>query len=272
MKRYFIMLTTLLVAFAIAGCDDDVESDNAVEYYPIFTDADGNAIEDQFLEVGSDYKVTYKAHYGDGTDATSKLSVQILDGEGNEVDAVSTAEAGLYTVNYYAESISGLSDRSVQQTIIIYDPKSTVDISGTYVVDLDKTLSKDVGGRFEPKSDLDKFLPLKDYVDFFGSAGPVSITLTKIYPGVYDLSDAFIGWYDQVRAYGADYRAKGMVALGQDNSIKLLSARVPSSFGGSISPFEAAYDPQTKSISFAYQYGASVNIKDGMATLQEDGD
>lgn len=259
-----------MAVVAFAGCDKDDKSDNVVEYYPIITDANGEAISDLFLEIGNDYKVTYKAVYGDGTDATSKLDVVILDGEGNEVDAVSTAAAGLYTVTYNAPTSTGLSDWTKSQTIIIYDPTSTVDISGTYTVDMDKTLSKDVGGRFEPADDLAKYIPLKDYADFFGSSGAVQIEVEKYYPGVYIISDAYFGWYDQVRDYGSKYRAKGYFSLGSDNSIRLLSARVPSSFGGSISPFEAAYDPQTKSISFAYRFGSSVDIKDGVAVLQQE--
>ncbi len=269
MKRYFIILLTLIAAAAFTGCDDDPESDTVVEYFPLITDGNGESISDLFLEIGSDYKVTYKATYGDGTDATSKLKVQILDGDGNPVDAVSTAASGLYTVSYYAPTSTGLSDWTENQTIIIYDPASTVDISGTYVVDLDKTLSQDVGGRFEPKDDKTKFLPLKDYVDFFGSAGPVKVTLSKYYPGVYEISDAYFGWYDQVRAYGAKYRAKGYISLGQDNSIRLLSADL-SVFGGSLDPFVASYDPDTKSISFAYSFGTSVNIKEGVATLPSE--
>ena len=269
MKKYFIMLLTLVAAAAFTGCDDDHDSDTAVEYFPLITDGNGESITDLFLEIGSDYKVTYKAAYGDGTDATSKLEVEILDGDGNPVDAVSTAAAGLYTVTYYAPTSTGLSDWTENQTIIIYDPASTVDISGTYIVDLDKTLSMDVGGRFDPKDDKTKFIPLKDYVDFFGSEGPVKVTLSKYYPGVYEISDAYFGWYDQVRAYGAKYRAKGYISLGADNSMRLLSADM-SAFGGSLAPFEASYNPETKTISFAYSFGTSVIIKDGAAALPQE--
>lgn len=259
----------LLGVITFAGCDKDSNSDSAVEYYPIITDADGETIEDQFLEIGNGYKVTYKAVYGDGTDITDKLNVVILDGEGNPVDAVSTAQAGYYNVIYNALTSNGLSEWTINQTIIVYDPESEVDISGTYTVDLDKTLSQDVGGRIEPKNDTEKFCPLKDYLGVFKSKGPVKITLELVYPGVYEISDAYLGWYDQIRAYGAKYRAKGYVSLETDNSLKLLSADM-SAFGGSIKPFEAKYDPETESISFAYKYSTNINIKDGVATLEKE--
>lgn len=266
MKRKYILLLMLLSVITFAGCEKDTKSDSAVEYYPVITDGEGEKIVDQFLPIGDDYKVTYKAVYGDGTDVTDKVTVVIKDGAGNKVDAVSTAKSGLYTVVYNAATSTKLSDWTIKQTIIVYDPESDVDISGTYIVDLDKTLSQDVGGRFAPKDDKKKFLPLKDYVAFFESKGPVKITLDLVYPGVYTISDAYFGWYDQVRAYGAKYKAKGYISLGTDNSIKLLSADM-SVFGGELDPFEAAYDPQTESISFAYEFGSSVNIKDGVATL-----
>jgi len=268
MKNKYIFLFMLLGVITFFGCDKDEKSDSTIEYFPIITDGNGEAIVDKFIEKGDDFSLTYKAVYGNGTDITNKLVVEILDGEGNKVDNISTATSGLYKVTYSAKSSSELSSWEKKQVIIVYDPDSKVDISGTYIVDLDKTLSQDVGGRFEPKDDKSKYIPLKNYIGFFATTGPVEISLSKIYPGVYKISDAYFGWYDIVRGYGSKYRAPAFISLSADNVIQLLSAEMPSEFGGALDPFTAQYDPQTQSISFAYNFIGSVDIKDGLATLK----
>jgi hypothetical protein len=51
-----------------------------------------------------------------------------------------------------------------------------------------------------------------------GKGGDVQIT--KLAPGVYQISDLLAGYYEQYAGYGPDYGAPGILVINEDGSIR----------------------------------------------------
>ncbi len=268
MKKIHILLTAALALCAsLTGCDKDKDSEGLtfVEYFPVFTDSDGNDLATAYVGLGESFTPTFKATM-DGSDIASSVTVSISsDITGETVEKIPTEEPGMFTVTYSAKTKGGLGTYDKTQQVIVYNPKITTDISGVYTVDSEKTESQDLGGRIEPKDDKQKYVAFSKFFEFFGTSGPATVKLTQIVPGFYTISDAFAGWYAVVRGYGSQYEAKGYIALNEDNSLTLVSSTTP--WGDSVEPFESKYDPETKSITFAYNYAGAVDIK-GVMSIQ----
>lgn len=268
MKRnYILLLTVLSLVFVACEKDKDSEGLTFVENYPVITDSKGKKLETILLTLGSVYTPDYKATLG-GNDITSQVAVKILDKiSGDFVDNISTDAPGMYEISYSHATEHEYTSWTVKQMVFVYNPDVKLDISGDYIVDEEKTLSKDISGRIKPKEDTEKFCPLTDYFTVFGTKGPVTITLEQYVPGFYTISDAYFGWYEKVRnmiqvyrnaGYGedavkaSDIPGPGYISLNPDNTITLLSAS--SVVYGELTSFDAKYDDATKEVSFEYTY------------------
>lgn len=268
MKRnYILLLTVLSLVFVACEKDKDSEGLTYVENYPVITDSKGKKLETLLLTLGSVYTPDYKATLS-GNDITSQVAVKIKDKiSGDFVDNISTDAPGMYEISYSHATEHEYTSWSEKQSVFVYNPDVTLDISGDYIVDEEKTLSQDISGRFEPKEDTEKFRPLTDYLGYFGTKGPVTITLEQYVPGFYTISDAYFGWYEKVRnmiqvfrdnGYGedvikaSDIPGPGYISLNPDNTITLISASSP--YYGELRSFDAKYDEATKEVSFEYTY------------------
>ena len=275
MKKHIIpIIFSALCVLALASCDKDKDSEGLtyVENFPVITDADGNKFETLNIALGENFTPQYKAMLGD-KDVTSTVQVSILDKiSGEEVSKIPTDAPGMYEISYTAMSESALAAWSETQSVYVYNPDMTLDLSGVYTIDIENTFSLDVSGRIS--DDKTAYQPIKEYLNFFGTSAPVTVELKQIIPGFYTISDAFIGWYEQVRNMIQVYRdagyteddvkatdipAPGYISHNADNTMTLLSAS--SRVYGELTTFTATYDPQTGAISFAYTYETSVDIK-----------
>lgn len=260
MRKFLIpIIFSAMCLVSLPSCDKETEGVTFVEDFPTITDADGNNFETVNLALGESFSPNYKAVMGD-KDVTNSVHVSILDMISNQiVDNVSTDAPGMYVISYSAESEHGYGEWTATQTVYVYNPDITLDISGTWSVDEMLTVSQDLGGRIEPTDDTQKYCSFVDFFDFFGTSGPISITISQIVPGFFSISDYYFGWYEYVRGYGEEYRATGYFSLNDDNTLSHISSSTP--WGDSISEFSGSYDPENNTISFSYDYVGSVNIK-----------
>jgi hypothetical protein len=261
MKKYiFQILFSALCFVVLASCDKDKDSEGLtyVENYPIITDVDGNKLATVNLALGESFTPKCKATLN-GSDITSQVSISILNKiSGEVVSTIPTDAPGMYEVAYTAMTETQLSSWSEKQSIYVYNPAITLSIAGTWTVDETLTKSQDLGGRIEPTDDKEKYCSYGDFFSFFGTAGPIKVTIKQVVPGFFSISDMYFGWYEFVRGYGASYEAPGYLALNDDNTISHISSSTP--WGDSISEFEGSYDPEANTITFAYNYVGAVDI------------
>lgn len=262
MKKYvFQILFSALCFVVLASCDKDKDSEGLtyVENFPVITDVDGNKFATVNLSLGESFTPQCKATLG-GIDITSKVKISIMNKiTGEVVDKVTTDAPGMYEVSYSAATETELGTWAEKQSIYVYNPAITINIAGTWTVDENLTMSQDLGGRIEPKDDKQKYCPFSDFFSFFETSGPVSVTIKQVAPGFFSISDYYFGWYEFVRGYGSVYEAPGYLALNDDNTLTHISSSTP--WGDSISEFSGSYDPETKTITFAYNYVGAVDVK-----------
>lgn len=114
---------------------------------------------------------------------------------------VDGSQSGMYQLTYSAVGSDGFSSEVVR-TVIVYDPLAPEDdLSGVY-----------------------------DGVRVGRGGGPV--TITKLGPGIFSVTDLFGGFYDVVAGYGTAYRLTGIIQLNADYTY--VSLTNSSAFG----PFE----------------------------------
>jgi len=275
MKKYiFQILCSALCFVMLASCDKDKDSEGLtyVENFPVITDADGNKFATQNIALGENFTPQYKAVLGD-KDVTSTVEVSILDKiSGETVDKISTDAPGMFEISYTASSENGYGSWTETQSIYVFNPDMDLDISGVYEIDVNNTFSVDFGGRIS--DDKTAYQPISEYLNFFGTSAPVTVELKNIIPGFYTISDAFMGWYEQVRnmiqvyrdagysedvVKASDIPAPGYISHNADNTITLLSSS--SNVYGEVTTFTATYAPETGAIEFTYTYEQSVAIK-----------
>ncbi len=269
MKRnYILLLTVLSLVFVACEKDKDSEGLTYVENYPVITDSKGKKLETLLLTLGSVYTPDYKATLS-GNDITSQVAVKILDKiSGDFVDNISTDAPGMYEISYSHATEHEYTSWSEKQSVFVYNPDVTLDISGDYIVDLDNSFSKDLKGNIEPKDDKTKYCSLTEFCSYYGTKGPITIKLEEYVPGFYTISDAYFGWYEKVRnilqvyrdagysedvVKASDIPGPGFISLNPDNSITLLSAY--SEVYGELTSFKANFDEATGEFHFEYIYG-----------------
>ncbi|MBW8334915.1 MAG: DUF5012 domain-containing protein [Prolixibacteraceae bacterium] len=141
---------------------------------------------------------------------------------------------GIYEVNYSATNADGFG-AATSRTVAVYDPSAqAIDFSGDYISDLYRT-NGDGTGRIE-------------YSGF-------SISISKVAPGIFYVTDLLGGFYEKGYAYGVAYAMTGYIALNADNSLTLLSSHV-NSWGDGLGGFkDGKYDPTTGIITWTATYG-----------------
>lgn len=209
MKKLIYSLFVCL-SLAMVSCDKSTEDPSFITYYVDFemkgSDVETVALGTAYVEPGVIAKEK-------GEDVSSKMKV-------TGTEDIDVNEVGVYYITYAAENVDGYAN-SITRTVVVYDPAITTDISGDYIAG--EGTQREVQGE-------DGTWTAGEYTDY-------KVTLTKIAPGVFAVSDFLGGFYDQGKGYGAAYAMVGYAKLNADNTLDILS--------GDVAGFGDSYDDGT---------------------------
>lgn len=250
-------MLALFVSLFVASCSsDETEGITNVENYPIITDANGALIQGSTVQIalGEAYDYTFSATCA-GKDVTSEIEVEILDViTGEFVKSIDTSVPGVYTVMLTGDTEHKLARWTAERTVYVFDPSISLNISGAYGCNYDKSLYLSAG-------DDVTFADMIANRGFPGNEATVNISM--LCPGIYQISDYFGGWYDYVRGYAASYgnghyNMSGIFLLNADNTMTMLTSYV-SAWGDSLDYLEGGeYDPETKSLTYEIGYAEAI--------------
>jgi hypothetical protein len=220
---YSLFVCLLLV---LVSCQDKTSYDVSKITYYVTYKMSGN--QTTLVPVGTAYvDPGIKAMEG-AKDVTSTMKT---------TGTVNPAMIGLYPVTYSAINADGFAS-SATRLVIVYDPTVTADISGQYQL---------ATGSYR------KVISSGAKTSFSG----YNISLTKIAPGIFYVSDFLGGYYDQRAAYGSTYAMTGYVKLNPDNTLGLLSSKI-AGWGDSLNSLaNATFNSGTKVIHWDATYAGT---------------
>lgn len=218
MKNKLVYFSITLIALLfLNSCEKDTEGVSGEFYLEII----GGAT--QILPIGTPYVEPGAKSLYRGVDVTDKLVI---------TGSVDETTVGIYPINYAYTNSDGVKTEK-KKTVIVCDPTIETDIQGNYItVDGTHRLSGTT---------------VTNYPNF-------KVTITKIAPGFFQVSDWLGGYYDQRAKYGVAYACNGYVRLMADNSIvKLTSSILP--WGDTLTDVTGgSYDPETGTIKWSAEY------------------
>jgi len=242
MKKIIIYSLFLFInVVAFNSCEKTSYDDSKITYYVTF-DISGDKT--MLVPVGTTFvDPGFKAFEGE-KDVTSNVKT---DG------TVDSNSLGLYTITYSAVNADGYAS-STKRIVIVYDPTVTNDIAGNYSIDVPKSNRLQLSNsKIIQYSDMKTLYGKGDFSSFV-------VTIAKIAPGMFTVSDLFGGYYSDGRGYGSSYEMIGYIALNPDNSLDLLSSQV-SAWGDSLDGLEnGIYDPATGVIKWSAYYGGAYSF------------
>lgn len=205
MKKIYLLGLLAFGLFTLASCNDDNDelTDSRLTYY-----ANLQMVGDEFMAVpvGSTFIDPGCTGTLNGEDITSKI---VIDG----ADEVDPNTLGFYTITYSAEGSDGYP-ASVSRTVCVYDPDVTLEIGGSYDVDMEASMYQ-------------KARTYADRAAYYGNTSQCTgITFTKVLPGIYYVNDIFGGWYAQIRGYGSRYAMTAYVSVDNEGNIDLLDSYI----------------------------------------------
>lgn len=241
MKKYIIYSFLLTISLlGLTGCEKDSSMDDSrLTHYVAFV-LKGDA--KMLVTVNSSYTDPGVTALENGVDVTSKVIIK---------GTVNPNKIGLYTVTYSATNVDGFSS-SITRTVFVYDPTVTTDISGDYIVDTN--LSNRNGTTYAARA-LSKGGSFDGYV----------VTLTKIVPGFFSVSDFFGGFYSpgsgSSYSPAAPYQMTGYLSLTPSNTLELSSSYV-SAWSNSLTGLTGGvYAPATGTVNWSASWsGYSFNV------------
>ena len=130
---------------------------------------------------------------------------------------------------------------SVERTVCVYDPSVTTDMSGEYTVQ---------EGSFRYWFATGAVVPFSGY----------PVTIERIVPSIFSISDMMGGYYDQRAGYGPRYMMGGYLQLTNDNEVIALSAIVPGWSDSYDEFYDGSYDPETHTVTFDLDYGGQMQF------------
>jgi len=224
MKKIFnILMMTLLAAF-ISGCKKELTSEGVsrLTEYVTFKLTNGTTV---ISPKGTAFvDPGFKAMEGT-TDVTTKVTLS---------GSVNSNTTGLYVLTYTAKNSDGYSS-SISRTVIVYDPAApATNIAGSYL------------------SNTARVAPARSFTG-------LSVTITKLAPGFFYVSDLLGGFYDQGSnyRYGPAYALTAYLQLNADNTLTYVSSR-NAAWGDSANSFtNGVYNPVTHVITWSVNYTPS---------------
>lgn len=217
MKNMKYISMVLCALFFLTACEKETEGISGVMYFELL------GAESMNVTLGTSYqepgcKVLYRDQ-----DVTKEVKV---------TGTVNAQVVGLYSLDYSYFNKDGVR-ASKKRTVIVADPNITTDIAGSYVT---------AAGTFR--------LSGTTTVDYPG----FNVTITKIAPGFFKISDFLGGYYAQRGAAGAAYACNGYVELKSNNTITLLSSSILP-WGDTLTGItESKYNPATGVVSWKAEY------------------
>jgi hypothetical protein len=224
MNKVYNFLALMFLVACISGCTRELTSEGVskLTYYVTFQLTNGSFV---ISPKGTPFADPgYKAMEGP-TDVTSKVSVE---------GTVNANAVGYYVLTYNATNNDGYSS-SVSRVVIVYDPAApSTDISGNYL------------------SNVTRISPARAFTG-------LSVTITRVAPGVFYVSDLLGGFYDQGSNYmfGPTAAMNGYLQLNADNTLTYLTS-YSTGFGDSLNSLtNAVFNPVTKGITWKANYTTS---------------
>lgn len=212
--QYIFILASLLLTFS---CKEDLTSEGVSK---VTTHVAFDLTNGSFMTVPKGNAFVdpgVKATEGT-TDLSSTVKVN------GTVDGMN---AGLYTLTYSAVNSDGFPS-STERTVIVYDPAApATDLTGDY------------------SSSVKRVAPARSFTD-------LKVSIEKLAPGFFHISDFIGGFYDQGSnyKYGPAYASSGYFQLNADNTLTHVSSN-NAGFGGPLEDLtNGKYDPSTNTLSW----------------------
>lgn len=220
-KNIFYLMMVALVSLTLTSCDKDSEGKSSIIDYPKLT-----IVGDEFFvsPIGTPYTDQGCTATYQGKDYTANI---VVDG----LEDVDINTAGLYYITYSAISPDGY-EWSETRTVAVCDPAITTDLSGSWT--LQEGSNRNGTG-----------------YDSYG------ITIKKLAPGIFSVSDFLGGWYEQRAGYGKNYAMSGQIQLLADGTLVGLSSYVPG-WGDSWDSFDGKYDEATGTLTWDVVYASTL--------------
>ena len=231
-KIYLFGLLMAGVLLGLTSCNDDNDelTDSRLTYY-----ADLQLQGDEFMAVPVGTPFVDPGCTGTlaGEDITNDIKII-------GADDVDTNTLGFYDITYLAYGSDGYP-ASVTRTVCVYDPSVTTDMSGDYTVQ---------EGSFRYWFSSGAIVPFSGY----------PVTIERVVPGIFYISDMMGGYYDVRAGYGPRYAMNGYLQLTGDNEIFALSAIVPGWGDTYDELYDGSYDPETQTVTFDMDYAGSMQF------------
>jgi len=248
MKKFFILLSLALSLTVLSSCTKESAGRHSIVDYVKITLLGDKEI---FIGLGDEYVEPGFTATDKGVDAANKVEITITDLYGDEVEAITTDNPGMYTISYAATSQDKL-DIVTTRTVYVYDPELSISLEGTFAVDFTTSTCQSAPAAAGTKV----FGPLVDYYNDKGSYAGYAVSkfdmvFEQVCPGIYTCNDLLGGWYHAVQGRGGNYAAlygeeyatyfdmTGMVSLNADGSIALASSHIQA-WGDGLSSVENA--------------------------------
>jgi hypothetical protein len=219
--QYIIYIALLIVGYS---CERDLESEGVsrTTSYLSFDLTNGPVVT---IPLGTAYtEPGFVAKEGD-KDVTASVKVE---------GTVDPTKLGVYTISYSGTNSDGF-ESSEERTVIVYDPAApATDLTGNYI------------------SSVSRVAPARAYTG-------LSVSIQKMAPGFFYVSDFLGGFYDQGSnyQYGPTYAMTGYFILNADNSITHISSLAPA-WGDSLNELVGGkYDPATETVTWDAFYTSS---------------
>lgn len=221
MKQIKYLILFLSTIFFFTSCEKETEGVSGIVRFKLLGD------ETMLVKLGTSYQepgceVIYR-----GEDITK--TVQITGDVNGQV-------VGLYAVNYTYTNPDGIKT-TISRKVIVADPTVTTDISGQYIT---------ATGTYRIRGGV-----RTDYPGF-------KVTITKIAPGFFQISDFLGGYYDQRATYGPAYATSGFIQLKSDNSISLLSSSNTAWKDALTDLTEASCSPSNNTVTWKADYAGMI--------------